>query len=73
MAVDDNGPLIVGVTWFLCWFSGGFLALRLYAKISRRQRLWWDDHILIFSWVRRSLFRSVLVAYTDTRPHRPCS
>jgi hypothetical protein len=55
MAVDDHGPVMVGATWFLCWFSGAFLALRLYAKISRRQGLWWDDHILIFSWVRRSL------------------
>jgi hypothetical protein len=59
MAVNDNGPLIVGVSWFLCWFSGGFLALRLYAKISRRQHLWWDDHILIFSWV--SFFPSPLL------------
>ncbi|KAF2637743.1 hypothetical protein P280DRAFT_95766 [Massarina eburnea CBS 473.64] len=50
MAVPDNGPLIVGVTWGLCLVSGGFLGLRLYAKLSRRQGLWWDDHILIISW-----------------------
>jgi hypothetical protein len=58
MAVDDHGPVMVGATWFLCWFSGAFLALRLYAKISRRQGLWWDDHILIFSWVRCPLTSS---------------
>lgn len=52
MAVEDNGPVIVGVTWFLCFISGGFLALRLYAKLSRRQGLWWDDYILLFAWVR---------------------
>jgi hypothetical protein len=26
--------------------------LRIYAKLSRRQRLWWDDYILIAAWVR---------------------
>lgn len=51
LAGQDNGPVIVGVTWFLCAFSGVFLGLRLYAKASRRQGLWWDDYILVFSWV----------------------
>ncbi|XPS96929.1 hypothetical protein M3J09_006176 [Ascochyta lentis] len=51
MGVPDNGPLIAGVTWWLTFLCGGFLALRIYAKLSRRQGLWWDDHILIASWV----------------------
>ena len=51
MDVPDHGPLIVGVTWGLTALSGAFLGLRLYAKLSRKQGLWWDDHILIFSWV----------------------
>lgn len=51
MAVPDNGPVIVGVTWWLCFFCGTFLALRIYAKLSRRMGLWWDDHILIGAWV----------------------
>jgi hypothetical protein len=50
--VPDNGPVIVGVTWFLTLLCGAFLALRIYAKVSRKQGLWWDDHILILSWVR---------------------
>lgn len=49
--VETRGPLIGCVTWFLCFFCGAFLALRLYAKLSRGQKLWWDDRILIFSWV----------------------
>ncbi|KAF2680126.1 hypothetical protein K458DRAFT_393099 [Lentithecium fluviatile CBS 122367] len=65
MAVEDNGPIIVGVTWFLCFFSGTFLVLRLYAKISRRQGLWWDDHILIFSWTML-LVESVLTQMGQT-------
>ena len=51
MAIEDYGPIIVGVTWWLTFFSGSFLALRIYAKLSRHQGLWWDDHILILSWV----------------------
>ncbi|ORY61612.1 uncharacterized protein BCR38DRAFT_525971 [Pseudomassariella vexata] len=48
--VPNNGPFIIGVTWWLCFFCGGFLTIRLYAKISRHQWLWWDDYVLIFSW-----------------------
>ncbi|KAF3033924.1 hypothetical protein E8E11_001640 [Didymella keratinophila] len=51
MGVPDNGPLIVGITWWLTFLCGGFLGLRVYAKLSRRRGLWWDDWILIFSWV----------------------
>ncbi|OAL51188.1 hypothetical protein IQ07DRAFT_679479 [Pyrenochaeta sp. DS3sAY3a] len=51
MGVPDNGPVIMGVTWWLTFFCGGFLALRVYAKVSRKQGLWWDDHILIAAWV----------------------
>jgi len=41
----------MGITWWLTFLSGGFLGLRVYAKLSRRQGLWWDDWILITSWV----------------------
>ncbi|KAJ4302949.1 hypothetical protein N0V90_001840 [Kalmusia sp. IMI 367209] len=47
---EDNGPVILGATWFLTAISAAFLGLRLYAKSSRRQGLWWDDYILITSW-----------------------
>ncbi|KAJ0160794.1 hypothetical protein CTA2_7276 [Colletotrichum tanaceti] len=48
--LETHGPLISGVTWFLCFFCGAFLALRVYAKLSRGQKLWWDDYIMMFSW-----------------------
>ncbi|KAF2795558.1 hypothetical protein K505DRAFT_239645 [Melanomma pulvis-pyrius CBS 109.77] len=50
MAVPDNGPVIVSISWWLCFLCGGFLALRVYAKLSRSQSLWWDDYTLITSW-----------------------
>ncbi|CAN9173621.1 unnamed protein product [Alternaria alternata] len=51
MGVPDNGPVIAGVTWMLTVLSGGFLGIRFYAKMSRKQGLWWDDYILAVSWV----------------------
>lgn len=51
--VETNGPTIIWATWFLFAFCSCFLAVRLYAKISRGQGLWWDDWILIVSWVSR--------------------
>jgi hypothetical protein len=53
MGVPDNGPVLSGVTWWLLVFCGVFLGLRIYAKLSRKQGLWWDDHLLITSWVSR--------------------
>ncbi|KAF2854266.1 hypothetical protein T440DRAFT_271686 [Plenodomus tracheiphilus IPT5] len=50
MGVPDNGLVIVGITWWLTFLCGAFLGLRIYAKLSRKQKLWWDDHILIVSW-----------------------
>lgn len=49
--IPDNGPVIVGVTWFLLLFCGAFLAVRLSAKVGRGEGFWWDDWILLFSWV----------------------
>jgi hypothetical protein len=51
MSVPDNGPVIAGTTWALTLLCGSFLGLRIYAKLSRKQRLWWDDYVLIVSWV----------------------
>lgn len=53
MEVPNHGPLIIGVTWGLTIFSGGFLGLRIYAKLSRKQGLWWDDYILTAAWVSK--------------------
>ena len=66
MGMPDNGPVVVGVTWWLTFFCGGFLGLRIWAKMSRKRGLWWDDHILIASWVGTLSIRihSDKVAYT---------
>jgi hypothetical protein len=47
----NRGPLLVAVSWVLVFASGVFLSLRIYCKFKRKRNLWWDDYILIFSWL----------------------
>lgn len=44
--------MVLVVCWIVTSLSTIFLGLRVYAKLSRRCGLWWDDYILIVSWVR---------------------
>jgi len=37
--------------WTLIVSSGGFLGLRIYCKLYRQRGLWWDDHVLIASYL----------------------
>jgi hypothetical protein len=32
-----------------------FLSARLWTKLTRRHGVWWDDYILIATWVRKGL------------------
>lgn len=48
--VDPTKEVNAGL-WTLFAATTVFLAARLWCKITRRHGLWWDDHILIFSWV----------------------
>ena len=47
----DYGPRLTATTWSLTAFAALFLGLRLFSKLWRKRPLWWDDHILIASWV----------------------
>ena len=55
----DAGPLILGISWSLVGVSALFILLRLYVKCTRQRALWWDDHVVVASWVTKkpSLFR----------------
>ncbi|KAL2192729.1 hypothetical protein P885DRAFT_47025 [Corynascus similis CBS 632.67] len=51
-AGDQNlGSYLNRVIWTLAALSGLFIGLRLYSKLLRRRHLWWDDYVLIASWV----------------------
>lgn len=47
----NTGPMINIVIWVVTVAATVFLALRLYCKISRKKRPWYDDYVLIASWV----------------------
>ncbi|KAK3346864.1 hypothetical protein B0T25DRAFT_613518 [Lasiosphaeria hispida] len=49
--MEDYGPQVNFTIWFLTALSAAFLALRVYCKFLRHRGLWWDDHVLIGSWV----------------------
>ena len=49
--MDDQGPRILISTWVLTGLSCAFLALRLFCKFKANRGLWWDDYILVASWV----------------------
>ncbi|KAK4641831.1 hypothetical protein QC761_504290 [Podospora bellae-mahoneyi] len=62
----DYGHQINFTIWFLTALSAAFLALRVYSKSLRHRGLWWDDHVLIASWIALALscaFVSVSVTY----------
>ncbi|KAK2045738.1 hypothetical protein LZ31DRAFT_583897 [Colletotrichum somersetense] len=59
---EDNGPTVLAVIWSQAGLSAFFLSLRLYCKFRKRSGLWWDDYVLIASWVCL-LISVVLVTY----------
>ncbi|KAK0625472.1 hypothetical protein B0T17DRAFT_508459 [Bombardia bombarda] len=68
---EDYGPQINFTIWLLTALSAAFLALRVYCKFLRHRGLWWDDHVLIGSWlslVLSNAFISVSVTYGFGRP-----
>ena len=48
---DDRGPTLFDISWLLTVLASGFLTLRIYCKFISHKALWWDDWILIASWV----------------------
>jgi hypothetical protein len=56
MDSDNRGPRLVAVCWSLAAAAAVLLFLRIYCKIWRGRGLWWDDHLLIVSWVGIFIF-----------------
>jgi hypothetical protein len=51
---DNAGPKLFASIWTLGFIATVFLGLRVYCRLLRRQHLWWDDVILIASWVSQT-------------------
>ena len=48
----SSGSQLDAVNWPLTALSGAFLFLRIHLKRRQHHGLWWDDHMLVLSWVR---------------------
>ena len=51
---ENLGPNVNISCWTLTAISAVFIALRMYCKFKTHRGIWWDDAILIISWVRSS-------------------
>ncbi|KAK4233264.1 hypothetical protein C8A03DRAFT_39037 [Achaetomium macrosporum] len=61
----SNAQKLLASIWTLWCVATGFLILRIYCRMLRGQRLWWDDGILIASWVC-VLIESALLTHMTT-------
>jgi hypothetical protein len=59
LPIENLGPHMNIVVWVLVGLSGLFLGLRIYCKFMKSRGLWWDDYLLIASWVSISAYRVV--------------
>ncbi|KAJ5100639.1 hypothetical protein N7456_006691 [Penicillium angulare] len=50
-AAQDDGPLILAVSWILIVIPGLIVALRLYCKVTLSRGFGWDDGVCVFSWL----------------------
>ncbi|ORY61555.1 uncharacterized protein BCR38DRAFT_476275 [Pseudomassariella vexata] len=48
---DDYGPQIHLTIWTLTAVAAAWLGVRIYCKCARHRGLWFDDYVLIASWV----------------------
>ncbi|CAK7226338.1 hypothetical protein SEUCBS140593_006208 [Sporothrix eucalyptigena] len=61
---DNQAPQLNFTIWLLTGLSLGFLSLRIYCKFLRGRGLWWDDYVLITSWVSLALASGFTTAAT---------
>jgi hypothetical protein len=53
VATDDVslGRTWIVTLWIMVTGSGVFISFRILARARRRMRLWWDDYLMVMSWV----------------------
>ncbi|KAL8366882.1 hypothetical protein RB595_005042 [Gaeumannomyces hyphopodioides] len=50
-SADNVGPVSEIISWVLVGVSFVFLALRLYCKWIKSKTFWWDDWLLVITWI----------------------
>ncbi|KAL6233074.1 hypothetical protein BDW75DRAFT_216170 [Aspergillus navahoensis] len=56
---DGRGTRLIASCWSLVVVAAILLVLRVYCKLWRGRGLWWDDHMLIISWVSLAVAVSI--------------
>ncbi|SPJ78701.1 related to integral membrane protein pth11 [Fusarium torulosum] len=56
------GRIIIAETAALIVLSAIFLGLRLYCKVIRRRGFWWDDHVLVASWICFAISGALIIS-----------
>lgn len=54
---DNLAPRILLALWFTAPVALLFLSFRVYCKRISRRGLWWDDYLLVGSWVGKTKSR----------------
>lgn len=62
---DDFGPPLNYGVWLMTTLAACFLGLRIYCKRLRNRGLWWDDHILVLSFICL-VAQSALITFNTT-------
>lgn len=55
-SIGAAAPEILGLVWTMTAVAAAFLGLRVMVKLRSRKGLWWDDHLLVASWLMLTLF-----------------
>lgn len=63
-SIGASAPEILGLVWAMAVFAAVFLGLRLWIKMRSHKGLWWDDHLLVASWVMLALFAATTTVCT---------
>lgn len=58
---DNSAPRLLASIWALAGIATVFLCLRIFCRLLKRRVLWWDDAILIASWVGTQTSRTQIV------------
>ncbi|KAK1830623.1 hypothetical protein QBC39DRAFT_104917 [Podospora conica] len=62
---SDHSPEILAAAWTFLGLASIALGLRVYCKWSSGRRLWWDDGVLIASWVAFVIDVSMTIYLVD--------
>lgn len=68
--VRPDTQVYIGL-WCLQVGATAFLAARLWTKLTRRHGVWWDDYILMTTWVRKDYLMLASELHADFRTGGP--